>query len=98
LAIQEGPKRDRVGLNEIAEDVHVPAVGHGADFDSRNEPDASRARCADGGIGSAGRIVICDADDGQAGRTGLVNELRRRERAVGGGRVKVKIDQRVVRR
>jgi len=78
--------------------VHVPALVDGADLDSRNEPDAGRARCADGGIGSAGRIVIGDADDGQAGGAGLVNELRRRERAVGGGRVKVKIDQRVVRR
>jgi hypothetical protein len=73
--------------------VQVAPVGDGADLNAGNELEAGLARDAQGGIAAAGRVVIGDADDGEARGTSPENELRRRERAVGGGRVKVKVYQ-----
>src|SRR5204863_6302280 len=73
--------------------VDVAAAGHRADLDAWNELDAGVTRHVPDGIAAGGRVVIGDADDGQARGTGLENELRRRERAVGGGGMKMKVDQ-----
>jgi hypothetical protein len=47
----------------------------------------------DAGVPGGGRVVIGDAENGKARSAGLSHELRRRQGAVGGGRVKVKVDQ-----
>jgi hypothetical protein len=78
--------------------VHVAALVNGADLDPRHELEARVAGEDMRGIAAAGRVVIGDADDGQACGAGPENELRRRERAVGGGRVQMEVDQRLVKR
>jgi hypothetical protein len=73
--------------------VHVAAVRDGADLDARYEVDTGVTRRVTRGIAAGGRVVIGDADDRKARGARLMNELRRRQCAVGGGRVQVQIDQ-----
>ena len=72
--------------------MEVAPLGHGADLDARDDLDADAPRRRVG-LGDAGdRVVIGDADDGQARGVRGAHELGRREAAVGGGGVKVEID------
>jgi hypothetical protein len=65
--------------------VDVAALSDGADLDAWNQPEAGLTCRGRSGIAAGGRVVIGDADDGQARGAGVENELRRRKRAVGGG-------------
>src|SRR5262249_29239350 len=94
LAIQKCAQRGRGGVEEVPEDVHVAAVGDGADLDARDELEAGRAGGVVRRVAAGCRVVIGDADGRKARSAGLVDELRRRQEAVGGGRVEVKIYQR----
>jgi hypothetical protein len=78
--------------------MDVAPGGDGADLDAGDEPEAGVARRGPGGVAAAGGVVVGDADDGEARAAGAGNELRRRERAVGGGGMKMKVDQRAVKR
>jgi hypothetical protein len=73
--------------------MNVTSVGDGADLDAGHELDAGGTRNLARGIAAGGGVVIRDADGRQARGARLVNELRRRERAVGGVRVQVEVYQ-----
>ena len=78
----------------VAEHVHVFAAMDGRDLDAGDELEAPLARsCASGGFARP-RVVIGHADDAQAGAYAPVDELLRSAAAIGGSRVKVKIDYR----
>jgi hypothetical protein len=77
--------------------VDVAPVGDGADLDAGNQLEPGGARGFARGARARGRIVIGDGDDGEVRGARAGDELRRRQRAVGGGRVKVKIDQKARR-
>ena len=73
--------------------MDVTAVGHGADFDAGDELEPGRARRAGRGLDARDRVVIGDAENRKARSAGPGYQLRRRQRAVGSGRVNVKVDQ-----
>src|SRR5205085_2421370 len=80
------------GVDEVAQHVEAPGgVGDGQ-LDAGHQLDAR----AGGGRRRLGepvdRVVVGDGQGAQAGATGKLYELRRRERAVGGGRVRVEVD------
>ena len=93
LAVEKRAQARAGRIDEIAEHVHIAPVGNRADFDPRDELDAGFARGGRRRLAAGGRVVIGDAENGKARSAGLSNELRRRQGAVGGGRVKVKVDQ-----
>ena len=93
LAVEEVAQGRAGRVDEISEDVDVTSVGDGADLDAGHDFEAGDTSGAARGIGAGGGVVIRDADDRQARGAGLVNELRRRQRAVGGVRVQVEIYQ-----
>jgi hypothetical protein len=73
--------------------MDVAAGGDRADLDPRHELDAGVAGGGASGVTAGGGVVIGDAENGKARSAGLENELRRRQRAVGSGRVQMKVDQ-----
>ena len=72
--------------------MKVAAVGDGTDLDAGNNLESERRGFGTRLVDAGDRVVIGDADDGQAGSVSGADQLGRRQASVGGGGVKVKID------
>ncbi len=90
---EEPEQLRRLGVEEVGEQVHVAGVLDRGDFNPVDEAHAEgiggRARLRQ----SRHRIVIRDAQHGNAGRRRALNERGRRQRAIRRGRMQVQIDQ-----
>lgn len=91
--LEERSQRRTRRIDEIAEHVHVTAVGDGADLDATHQLHPGVPGGDPSFFETSGRVVVGDAENGKARSAGLEDELRRRQCAVGGGRVKVKVYQ-----
>ena len=84
-------------VDEIAEHVDVRAIENRRHLDARHEANAG-VRTGGGRLVAAGhRIVIGDAENGDAGLGGARDELARRAPAVRRRRVRVEVDHRAER-
>ena len=92
LRAKELDERRVIRIEEVTEDVDVAGPLDRRDFDAGHETHAVPRRGIRRFRQTCGRVVIGDAENGKARGAGLGNELRRRERAVGGGRVKMEVD------
>ena len=80
-------------IDEIRQQVHVAVLLDGGNLDPCDQPEAQPGRGA-ACLGDAGeRIVIGDADGREPRARGARDERSGRQGAVGGGGVKVEIDQ-----
>ena len=87
-------QRRRRGVDEVAEHVDVGRVADRRDLDARHELDAGGAHAAAAASPAGDRVVVGDAQHGDAGRRRARDELGRRAAAVGRGGVGVEIDHR----
>ena len=92
LLDQKRRERRRRDVDEVAKHVHVDTVEH-RHFDARDELDAGGATGGSRRLAAGDRIVIGDAEHGDARRRGSGHELGRRAAAVGCGGMGVEIDR-----
>ena len=87
-------RRRRLHVDEVPEHVHVRAFDDRRDLDAGHQLDPSRRGRRRRGLTAGHRVVVGDAQHGDAGRRRARDELRRRAPAVRRGGVGVEIDQR----